>query len=120
MLAIHAISGVVQVADFGLLIVIWDSPTMIHCGTLGYTASDVTRGKRYSKSVDMWALDWRTVHTLRVSQARMQPLKRGVYLSALGNQNDRSVPGLVHKMGECCIDCRCRVCKILISSGSRM
>lgn len=48
--------GVVKLADFGLSKVIWDSKTMTPCGTVGYTAPEIVRDERYSKSVDMWAL----------------------------------------------------------------
>jgi hypothetical protein len=48
--------GVVKIADFGLSKVIWDSQTMTPCGTVGYTAPEIVRDERYSKSVDMWAL----------------------------------------------------------------
>ncbi|GBF61742.1 serine/threonine-protein kinase [Trichophyton mentagrophytes] len=48
--------GVIKVADFGLSKVIWDSETMTPCGTVGYTAPEIVKDERYSKSVDMWAL----------------------------------------------------------------
>ncbi|KAK9760802.1 MAPK-activated protein kinase Srk1, variant 2 [Basidiobolus ranarum] len=48
--------GVVKIADFGLSKVVWNSDTMTPCGTVGYTAPEVVRDERYSKSVDMWAL----------------------------------------------------------------
>jgi len=48
--------GVVKLADFGLSKVIWDSQTMTPCGTVGYTAPEIVKDERYSKSVDMWAL----------------------------------------------------------------
>jgi serine/threonine protein kinase len=48
--------GVVKLADFGLSKIIWDSKTMTPCGTVGYTAPEIVRDERYSKSVDMWAL----------------------------------------------------------------
>ena len=48
--------GVIKVADFGLSKVIWDSQTMTPCGTVGYTAPEIVKDERYSKSVDMWAL----------------------------------------------------------------
>lgn len=48
--------GVVKIADFGLSKVIWDHQTMTPCGTVGYTAPEIVRDERYSKSVDMWAL----------------------------------------------------------------
>ncbi|KAI5296281.1 hypothetical protein KEM52_004579 [Ascosphaera acerosa] len=48
--------GQVKVADFGLSKVIWDSQTMTPCGTVGYTAPEIVKDERYSKSVDMWAL----------------------------------------------------------------
>lgn len=48
--------GTIKVADFGLSKVIWDSQTMTPCGTVGYTAPEIVKDERYSKSVDMWAL----------------------------------------------------------------
>ncbi|KAL1958388.1 hypothetical protein VTO42DRAFT_4489 [Malbranchea cinnamomea] len=48
--------GQVKVADFGLSKVIWDTETMTPCGTVGYTAPEIVKDERYSKSVDMWAL----------------------------------------------------------------
>ncbi|KAG5289795.1 serine/threonine-protein kinase srk1 [Histoplasma ohiense] len=48
--------GVIKVADFGLSKVIWDNETMTPCGTVGYTAPEIVKDERYSKSVDMWAL----------------------------------------------------------------
>lgn len=48
--------GRVKIADFGLSKVVWDSQTMTPCGTVGYTAPEIVKDERYSKSVDMWAL----------------------------------------------------------------
>ena len=48
--------GTIKIADFGLSKVIWDSSTMTPCGTVGYTAPEIVKDERYSKSVDMWAL----------------------------------------------------------------
>ncbi|KAI9024410.1 kinase-like domain-containing protein [Phycomyces nitens] len=48
--------GRVKLADFGLSKVVWDQQTMTPCGTVGYTAPEIVRDERYSKSVDMWAL----------------------------------------------------------------
>jgi serine/threonine protein kinase len=48
--------GLIKIADFGLSKVIWDSQTMTPCGTVGYTAPEIVKDERYSKSVDMWAL----------------------------------------------------------------
>ncbi|KAK5055288.1 hypothetical protein LTR84_013038 [Exophiala bonariae] len=48
--------GRIKIADFGLSKVIWDSQTMTPCGTVGYTAPEIVKDERYSKSVDMWAL----------------------------------------------------------------
>jgi serine/threonine-protein kinase RCK2 len=48
--------GRVKIADFGLSKVIWDKQTATPCGTVGYTAPEIVRDERYSKSVDMWAL----------------------------------------------------------------
>lgn len=48
--------GRVKIADFGLSKIIWDQQTMTPCGTVGYTAPEIVKDERYSKSVDMWAL----------------------------------------------------------------
>lgn len=48
--------GQVKIADFGLSKVVWDTQTMTPCGTVGYTAPEIVKDERYSKSVDMWAL----------------------------------------------------------------
>lgn len=48
--------GVIKIADFGLSKIVWDSQTMTPCGTVGYTAPEIVKDERYSKSVDMWAL----------------------------------------------------------------
>jgi len=48
--------GRIKLADFGLSKVIWDSSTMTPCGTVGYTAPEIVKDERYSKSVDMWAM----------------------------------------------------------------
>lgn len=48
--------GPIKIADFGLSKVIWDNQTMTPCGTVGYTAPEIVKDERYSKSVDMWAL----------------------------------------------------------------
>ena len=48
--------GIIKIADFGLSKVVWDSQTMTPCGTVGYTAPEIVKDERYSKSVDMWAL----------------------------------------------------------------
>lgn len=48
--------GKVKIADFGLSKVVWDQQTMTPCGTVGYTAPEIVKDQRYSKSVDMWAL----------------------------------------------------------------
>ncbi|KAI9338118.1 kinase-like domain-containing protein [Pilaira anomala] len=48
--------GVVKLADFGLSKVIWDNSTLTPCGTVGYTAPEIVRDQKYSKSVDMWAI----------------------------------------------------------------
>lgn len=45
----------IKLADFGLSKIIWDSKTMTPCGTVGYTAPEIVKDERYSKSVDMWA-----------------------------------------------------------------
>lgn len=48
--------GIVKLADFGLSKVIWDNSTLTPCGTVGYTAPEIVRDQKYSKSVDMWAI----------------------------------------------------------------
>lgn len=48
--------GRVKIADFGLSKVVWDEHTMTPCGTVGYTAPEIVKDQRYSKSVDMWAM----------------------------------------------------------------
>ncbi|TQS35392.1 hypothetical protein Golomagni_04187 [Golovinomyces magnicellulatus] len=48
--------GKIKLADFGLSKVVWESSTMTPCGTVGYTAPEIVKDERYSKSVDMWAM----------------------------------------------------------------
>ncbi|KAI1818229.1 CAMK/CAMK1 protein kinase [Poronia punctata] len=48
--------GQIKIADFGLSKIVWDKQTMTPCGTVGYTAPEIVKDERYSKSVDMWAL----------------------------------------------------------------
>ncbi|GAA6004456.1 hypothetical protein JCM10207_000734 [Rhodosporidiobolus poonsookiae] len=48
--------GRVKIADFGLSKVVWSAETMTPCGTVGYTAPEIVKDERYSKSVDLWAL----------------------------------------------------------------
>lgn len=48
--------GKIKIADFGLSKVVWESHTMTPCGTVGYTAPEIVKDERYSKSVDMWAM----------------------------------------------------------------
>ncbi|CAG8654491.1 4542_t:CDS:2 [Funneliformis caledonium] len=48
--------GKIKIADFGLSKIVWDEQTMTPCGTVGYTAPEIVKDERYSKSVDMWAL----------------------------------------------------------------
>ncbi|KAF8528976.1 kinase-like domain-containing protein [Hysterangium stoloniferum] len=48
--------GHVKIADFGLSKIVWNEETMTPCGTVGYTAPEIVKDERYSKSVDMWAL----------------------------------------------------------------
>lgn len=48
--------GQIKIADFGLSKIVWESSTMTPCGTVGYTAPEIVRDERYSKSVDMWAM----------------------------------------------------------------
>ncbi|CAG8975290.1 hypothetical protein HYALB_00008074, partial [Hymenoscyphus albidus] len=48
--------GKIKIADFGLSKIVWDKSTMTPCGTVGYTAPEIVKDERYSKSVDMWAM----------------------------------------------------------------
>ncbi|RHZ62432.1 hypothetical protein Glove_340g81 [Diversispora epigaea] len=48
--------GKIKIADFGLSKIVWDQQTRTPCGTLGYTAPEIIKDERYSKSVDLWAL----------------------------------------------------------------
>ncbi|KAI1324799.1 CAMK/CAMK1 protein kinase [Xylariaceae sp. FL0255] len=48
--------GEIKIADFGLSKIVWDKETMTPCGTVGYTAPEIVKDERYSKSVDMWAM----------------------------------------------------------------
>jgi len=48
--------GRIKIADFGLSKVVWENKTTTPCGTVGYTAPEIVKDERYSKSVDMWAL----------------------------------------------------------------
>lgn len=48
--------GRVKIADFGLSKIVWQDSTQTPCGTVGYTAPEIVKDERYSKSVDMWAL----------------------------------------------------------------
>ncbi len=48
--------GQIKIADFGLSKVVWETKTTTPCGTVGYTAPEIVKDERYSKSVDMWAL----------------------------------------------------------------
>lgn len=48
--------GRIKIADFGLSKVVWEETTKTPCGTVGYTAPEIVKDERYSKSVDMWAL----------------------------------------------------------------
>ncbi|KAI8950575.1 CAMK/CAMK1 protein kinase [Xylaria longipes] len=48
--------GQIKIADFGLSKIVWDKQTMTPCGTVGYTAPEIVKDEKYSKSVDMWAL----------------------------------------------------------------
>lgn len=48
--------GKIKIADFGLSKIIWEDTTVTPCGTVGYTAPEIVKDERYSKSVDMWAL----------------------------------------------------------------
>lgn len=48
--------GQIKIADFGLSKIVWENSTMTPCGTVGYTAPEIVKDERYSKSVDMWAM----------------------------------------------------------------
>ncbi|KAK3898814.1 kinase-like domain-containing protein [Staphylotrichum tortipilum] len=48
--------GQIKIADFGLSKIVWENQTMTPCGTVGYTAPEIVKDERYSKSVDMWAM----------------------------------------------------------------
>lgn len=48
--------GRVKIADFGLSKIVWAEDTATPCGTVGYTAPEIVKDERYSKSVDMWAM----------------------------------------------------------------
>jgi serine/threonine protein kinase len=48
--------GKIKIADFGLSKIVWNEETMTPCGTVGYTAPEIVKDERYSKSVDMWAM----------------------------------------------------------------
>ncbi|EGG08813.1 uncharacterized protein MELLADRAFT_52101 [Melampsora larici-populina 98AG31] len=48
--------GQVKIADFGLSKIVWAEETATPCGTVGYTAPEIVKDERYSKSVDMWAM----------------------------------------------------------------
>ncbi|KAI8092518.1 kinase-like domain-containing protein [Halteromyces radiatus] len=48
--------GKVKIADFGLSKVIWDQQTRTPCGTVGYTAPEIVRNERYTKSVDIYSM----------------------------------------------------------------
>ncbi|MBW0510057.1 hypothetical protein O181_049772 [Austropuccinia psidii MF-1] len=48
--------GQVKIADFGLSKIVWAEDTATPCGTVGYTAPEIVKDERYSKSVDMWAM----------------------------------------------------------------
>ncbi|KAG6002151.1 hypothetical protein E4U21_003426 [Claviceps maximensis] len=48
--------GEIKIADFGLSKIVWENSTMTPCGTVGYTAPEIVKDERYSKSVDMWAM----------------------------------------------------------------
>ncbi|KNZ56215.1 uncharacterized protein VP01_2468g5 [Puccinia sorghi] len=48
--------GQVKIADFGLSKIVWADQTATPCGTVGYTAPEIVKDERYSKSVDMWAM----------------------------------------------------------------
>lgn len=48
--------GVVKIADFGLSKWLWNTTTQTPCGTAGYTAPEIVKAEKYSKSVDLWAV----------------------------------------------------------------
>lgn len=65
--------GRVKIADFGLSKIVWDEVTQTPCGTVGYTAPEIVKDERYSKSVDMWALGC-VLYTLLCGFPRMSLL----------------------------------------------
>ncbi|KAI9491644.1 kinase-like domain-containing protein [Zychaea mexicana] len=76
--------GLVKIADFGLSKVIWDQATGTPCGTVGYTAPEIVRDQKYSKSVDMWALGC-VLYTM---------------LCGFPPFYDESIPALTHKVAK--------------------
>ena len=68
--------GRVKIADFGLSKIVWDEQTMTPCGTVGYTAPEIVKDERYSKSVDMWALGC-VLYTLLCGFPRETPYTGG-------------------------------------------
>lgn len=36
--------------------IVWEEQTRTPCGTVGYTAPEIIKDEKYSKSVDIWAL----------------------------------------------------------------
>lgn len=76
--------GLVKIADFGLSKIVWDEVTQTPCGTVGYTAPEIVKDERYSKSVDMWALGC-VLYTLLCGFPRKYCIW---YCVVLGNQSD--------------------------------
>ena len=89
--------GLVKLADFGLSKVVWEEETATPCGTVGYTAPEIVKDERYSKSVDMWALGC-VLYTLlcgfppvsSFNQDRRRQLTRHLY-SSMMNQFQSSL-----------------------------
>jgi len=95
--------GRVKIADFGLSKIVWDEQTMTPCGTVGYTAPEIVKDERYSKSVDMWALGC-VLYTLLVGfppfydesiQALTEKVARGQYTFLSPWWDEISLEGMV-------------------------
>ncbi|KAH8984068.1 kinase-like domain-containing protein, partial [Lactarius hatsudake] len=96
--------GCVKIADFGLSKVIWNKVTMTPCGTVGYTAPEIVKDERYSKSVDMWALGC-VLYTLLCGfppfydesiNVLTEKVARGYYTFLSPWWDDTSASGLCH------------------------
>lgn len=93
--------GRVKIADFGLSKILWDEKTKTPCGTVGYTAPEIVKEERYSKSVDMWALGC-VLYTLLCGfppfydesiEILTEKVARGYYTFLSPWWDDVSVPG---------------------------